>query len=176
MKKLFTVLMLFISILPGLYAQSTSKEDKAFEIPDNIIINSRFYIDLEKGNKLTIELTDISDLQKISNVDSLLMAFINDVKPLKDSLSDPLTSKRIDYVTDAQGRKKIRIQQHQSKGDNYLLNNGELSSLKINQDTINIIGVIANPSKARQNKVSLRNPRYYHLLFYLNNIDELPRY
>ena len=176
MKKLFTVLMLFTSILPELCAQSTSKEDKAFEIPDNIIINSRFYIDLEKGNKLTIELTDISDLQKISNIDSLLMAFINDVKPLKDSLSDPLTSKRIDYVTDAQGRKKIRIQQHQSKGDNYLLNNGELSSLKIYQDTINIIGVIANPSKARQNKVSLRNPRYYHLLFYLNNIDELPRY
>lgn len=106
MKKTLGVLMLFISILPELCAQSNSKEDKAFEIPDNIIINSRFYIDLQKGNKLTIELSDISDLQKISNIDSLLTVFINDLKPLNDSLSDPLTSKRIDYVTDAQGRKK----------------------------------------------------------------------
>jgi len=167
--------MLFISILPGLCAQSNSKEDKAFEIPENIIINRRFYVDLEKGNRLEIELTDIADLIKISNIDSLLKTFINDIKPLKDSLSDPLTAKRIDYVIDALGRKKIRIRQYQPKGDNYLLNKGELSSLKINQDTINIIGVITNPPKAQQ-KISLRNPRYYHLLFYLNNIDELAGY
>jgi len=175
MKKTSIVLMLFISILPGLYAQSNSKEDKAFEIPENIIINRRFYVDLEKGNRLEIELTDIADLVKISNIDSLLKIFINDIKPLKDSLSDPLTAKRIDYVTDASGRKKIRIRQYQPKGDNYLLNKGELSSLKISQDTINIIGVITNPPKAQQ-KVSLRNLRYYHLLFYLNNIDELAGY
>ena len=62
-----------------------------------------------------------------------------------------------------------------SKGDNYLLNNGELSSLKINQDTINIIGVIANPPKPQQ-KISLNNPRYYHLVFYLNNFNELAGY
>lgn len=176
MKKTWSVLMLFISILPELCAQLNSKEDKAYEIPDNIIINSRFYIDLGKGNKLTIELSDITDLQKISNIDSLLTVFMNDVKILKDSHSDALASKRIDYVTDARGRKKIRIQQSHPKGDSYLLNNGELSSLKINQDTINIIGVIADPSKPKQNKVSLKNPRYYHLLFYLNNIEELPGY
>ncbi|MFI5185385.1 MAG: hypothetical protein ACHQF0_01525 [Chitinophagales bacterium] len=176
MKKKFSVLMLFISILTELCAQSNNKEDKAFEIPDNIIINSRFYIDLEKGNKLTIELSDITDLQKVSNVDSLLTVFINDLKPLRDSLSDPLASKRIDYVTDAQGRKKIRLLQYHPKGDSYLLNHGDLSSLKLNQDTINIIGIIANPSKPRQNKISLRNPRYYHLIFYLNTIDELPGY
>jgi len=175
MKETFIVLMLSMSILADLCAQSKSKEDKAFEIPENIIVNRRFYIDLDKGNKLTIELTDITDLQKIANIDSLLKVFANDLTPLKDSLSDPLTSKRIDYVTDAQGRKKIRIVKYPSKGDNYLLNNGELSSLKINQDTINIIGVIANPPKPQQ-KISRSNPRYYHLLFYLNNFDELAGY
>ena len=175
MKKTFIVLMLMTSIATDLCAQSKSKEDKAFEIPDNIVINRRFYIDLEKGNKLTIEVTDITDLKRIANVDSLLKVFAGDLTPLKDSLSDPLSSKRIDYVTDAQGRKKIRILKHPSKGDNYLLNNGELSSLKIDQDTINIIGVIPNPPKAQQ-KISLTNPRYYHLLFYLNNFDELAGY
>ena len=175
MKKTFIVLMLSISIQAELCAQSKSKEDKAFEVPENIVINRRFYIDLEKGNKLTIELTDITDLQRIANIDSLVRVFANDLTPLKDSLSDPIASKRIDYVIDAQGRKKIRILRYPSRGDNYLLNNGELSSLKINQDTINIIGVITNPPKAQQ-KISLTNPRYYHLLFYLNNFDELAGY
>ncbi len=167
--------MLSMSILAELCAQSKSKEDKAFEVPENIIMNRRFYIDLEKGNKLTIEVTDITDLQRIANIDSILKVFANDLTPLKDSLSDPLTSKRIDYVTDAQGRKKVRILKYASKGDNYLLNNGELSSLKINQDTINIIGVISNPPKPKQ-KISLQNPRYYHLVFYLNNFNELADY
>ena len=175
MKRTLTVLVLIISILPELCAQVKSQEDKAFEIPDNIVINRRFYIDLEKGNKLEIELTDITDLQKISNIDSLLNVVINDLMPLKDSFSDPLTAKRVDYATDQRGRKKIRIQQYRPKGESYLLNNGELSSLKISQDTLNIIGIIVNPPKANQ-KISLTHPRYYHLVFYLNNIDELKGY
>ncbi|MDQ6902656.1 MAG: hypothetical protein M3139_06550 [Bacteroidota bacterium] len=175
MKKLIIVLMLSISILPNLCAQSNDKTSRAFEVPSNIIINRRFYIDLDKGNKLEIELTDITDLEKISNIDSLLKIFVSDITPFKDSLSDELTSKRIDYVTDAQGRKKIRLQHFQPKGDSYLLTNGELSSLKINQDTINIIGIVPNPSKPSQ-KISLTHQRYYHLLFYLNNIGELAGY
>ena len=175
MKKVIIVSMLFISILPDLFAQSKSKTDDAFEIPSNIIMNRRFYFDLGKGNKLQIELTDITDLHRISNIDSLLKVFVNDITPLKDSLLDPYTSKRIDYVTDAKGRKKVRLQQFQPKGDNYLLNNGEPSSLKISQDTINIIGIIPNPPKPSQ-KISLTHPRYFHLLFYLNNLGELAGY
>ena len=73
MKKVIIVLMLFVSIHADLCAQdSKSKVDKAFEIPENIIISRRFYINLEKGNKLEIDLTDITDLQKIANIDSLL--------------------------------------------------------------------------------------------------------
>ena len=176
MKKLLALSILLVNLFSAALCQSKTGEDKAYAIPENIVIMNRFYIDLEKGNKLTIELTDFSDLQKIMNIDSLLTVFMNDMKPLNDSLSNPLTAKRVDYVTDAQGRKKIRIQQYQPKGNNYLLNNGDLSSLKISQDTINIIGVINNPSKAELHKVSKGNPRYYHLLFYLNHLDELPEY
>ncbi len=175
MKKIIIVLVLLVSVTPELWAQLGDKADKAFEIPEDIIIDRRFYIDLGKGNKLEIEVTDMADLDRIANMDSLLNIFITDITPLKDSLSNPLTAKRIDYVTDAQDRKKIRLQQFQPKGDNYLLNNGDLSSLKITQDTINIIGIITNPPKAFQ-KISLTHPRYYHLLFYLNNIGELAGY
>src|SRR5689334_17081103 len=115
MKKCTSVLMLLISITANLCAQS-GKEDKAFEVPSNILMNRRFYIDLGKENKLRIELTDINDLSRIANMDSLIGVFLQDIALLKDSLADPLTSKRIDYVTDAQNRKKIRFQQFQPKG------------------------------------------------------------
>ena len=174
MKKTISVLMLLTSITASLCAQ-TSKSDKAFEVPENIIINRRFYINLDKGNQFKIELTDITDLDRVANIDSLLQVFIDDIASLQDSLSDPLTSKRIDYVTDAQGRKKIRFQQFGTKGASFLLNKGELASLRTEQDTIHIIGIIINPPKAKE-KISLTHPRYYHLTFYLNNISELSSY
>ncbi len=174
MKKTICILMLLSSITVNLCAQK-DKSDKTFEVPENIIINRRFYIDLDNGNRVKIELTDITDLDKIANIDSLLQVFINDIEPLQDSISDPLTSKRIDYVTDAQGRKKIRLQQFQPKGASFLLSKGEAASLRTEQDTIHLIGVITNAPKPKQ-KISIKNPRYYHLTFYLNNISELSNY
>ncbi len=175
MKKAIIVWMLLAGIMQDLCAQSNSKSDKAFQVPDNIIINRRFFVSLDKGNKLQIELTDITDLQSLANIDSLLQVFITDIAPLKDSIADPLTSKRIDYITDAQGKRKIRFQQFQPKGATFLLNKGELASLRTEQDTLNIIGIITNPPKPEQ-KISLNNPRYYHLTFYLNNMNELTGY
>ena len=108
-------------------------------------------------------------------MDSLLGEFKRDMVPLKDSFYDQLTSKRVDFSTDAEGRKKIRFQQFQPDGSSFLLKNGEIASLKIAQDTVNIIGVITDPPKP-QDRIKLTNPRYYHLTFYLNNISELPDY
>jgi hypothetical protein len=175
MKKTISVLMLFISITGNLCAQTNNKSDKTFEVPDNIIFNRRFYINLEKGNKMEIEVSDIADLDRLANMDSLLQIFLQDIAPLKDSLADPLSAKRIDYVTDGQGRKKIRFQQLQPKGASYILNNGEWASLRTEQDTITIIGIIKTPPKAKQ-KISLINPRYYRIIFSLNDVSELKMY
>ena len=171
MKKTMSLLMLLTSIAASLCAQ-TNRSDKSFEVPENIVINRRFYLSFDKGNKVEIELTDITDLDRLTNIDSLLQIFAQDIAPLKDSLADPLTSKRIDYITDAQGRKKIRFQQFQAKGASFLLNKGELASLRTEQDTVNIIGIINNPPAPSQ-KISLTLPRYYHFTFFLNNMNEL---
>ncbi len=174
MKKQISLLMLLISITVTLCAQ-TNSSDKAFEVPQNIIINRRFYINLPNKNKLKIEVTDITDLGRIANMDSILHLFLQDINPLQDSIANDLTSKRIDYVTDAQNRKKIRFQQFQPKGASFLLQNGDLASLRTEQDTIHIIGVIINAPKPQQ-QISRTNPRYYHLTFYLNNIHEINDY
>jgi hypothetical protein len=167
--------MLLTSIQASLCAQKKSKSDEAFEVPENIIIVRRFYIDLGKENKLRIGVTDLTDLQRIANMDSLLQVFKEDMASLKDSFTNPLTSKKIDYVTDAKGRKKIRFQQFQPEGAAFLLDDGNLASLRTEQDTVNIIGVITNPPKP-EDDISKTNPRYYHLTFYLNNIEELANY
>src|SRR5664279_5170219 len=103
MKKTICVLMLFTSITGSLCAQTVNKSDKTFEVPENIVFNRHFMLDLGKGNKMDIKVSDISDLERLSNMDSLLQIFVNDITPLKDSLADPLTSKRVDYFTDTKG-------------------------------------------------------------------------
>lgn len=175
MKRVIFVWMLLTGISAALCAQSNDRSDKAFEVPDNIVFTRRFDIDLGSGNKMLIELTDITDLDRVSNIDSLLRIFLNDIASLKDSLDDPLTAKRIDYVTDAQNRKKIRFQQFNAKGTSFFIDKGETAALRTIQDTINLIGVVPDPPKPTT-KISLKNPRYYHFTFYLNTIDELGDY
>jgi hypothetical protein len=175
MKKTIYFLMLFNSITASLCAQTNNEKDKTFEVPENIIINKRFMVDLEKGNKMQIELTDITDLDRVANIDSLLQVFLADIASLKDSLANPLTSKRIDYVADAVGRKKIRFQQFQPKGASFLVDKGELAFLRTEQDTIHLIGIIVNPP-APEEKISRTSPRYYHYTFYLNEMSEISSY
>jgi len=165
--------MLLISITGDLCAQTSS--DKTFEAPANVIVNRRFMVNLDKGNRMQLELTDISDLQVVENMDSLLQVFLTDIVPLKDSLADQLSSKRIDYITDVAGRKKIRFQQFMPKAAGFLIDKGELASLRTEQDTIHIIGFIKNPPAA-EDRPSHTDQRYYHFIFYLNNISELVTY
>jgi hypothetical protein len=136
MKKTTIVLMLLTGITGSLCAQTENKSDKAFEVPSNIIFTRRFTVDLNNGNKMQVALSDIADLNRLMNIDSLLQQFLKDIESMKDSLADPVTSKRIDHITDAQGRKKIRLQQHQPKGTSFLVDKGELASLRTEQDTI----------------------------------------
>jgi hypothetical protein len=175
MKKLFALTMLVTGIALNSFGQNDAS-DKTFEVPDNILMSRKFEFKLNKGNKMKLELSALVDLERVSNVDSLLRIFLLDIAPLKDSLSDPLTSKRIDHVTDTQGRKKIRLNQFKEKGASFLVKNGELASLRTAQDTIHLIGIISNPADASGELVSRINPRYYHYTFYINDMNELEAY
>jgi hypothetical protein len=176
MKQIVLLLVLFTGTTAKLCAQAKSRTDQAFEVPPDIAFNRLFNVSLDNGNKMRIELSDITDLSRLQNIDSLLTVFLADMEGLKDSLSDPLSSKRIDHFTDAEGRKKIRLQQFLPPGNAYLLNTrGELASLRTEQDTIHIIGILVNPPPPRE-KISLTHPRYYHFTFFLNSISELNHY
>jgi hypothetical protein len=174
--KSFYFLMLATSITGACFAQqaATTNSDKIFELsPD--IFNRRFIIELGKGNILQIELNDISDLARFNNMDSVLRVFLQDIEPLKDSLSDELAAKRIDYITDSAGRKKIRVQQFKPKGSNYLVNHGDAAALKLEQDTVNFIGIVPFRAKYTLRKAFMAT-RYYRLSFFVNNLPDLKAY
>src|SRR5882757_9500497 len=141
MKKLIYLLVLAASTGQAGFAQDktpVTNADKTFEPPANSIKN-KFLIDLKNGNKMQIELSEPDGIGFFRNIDSLLRVFMHDMEPFKDSLSDELMVKRIDYKIDSSGRKEIRIQRFKPKGDSYVIERGELAALKLEQDTINII-------------------------------------
>lgn len=172
----FYIPMLLISITGACFAQPAiiTNSDKVFELSSDIF-QRRFIIELGKGNILQIELNDMADLARFNNMDSVLRVFLQDTEPLQDSLSDELSSKRIDYLTDSMGRKKIRIQQFKPKGSSYLVNHGDAAALKLEQDTVNFIGMVPFRAKYTLRKAFM-STRYYRLSFFVNNVNDLKAY
>lgn len=135
------MLMLTLSIKGAAFAQDTTvlnDKDKTFEFPDRYF-HTRFLIALGKENRLRLDLVDQKVLAQLPDIDSLLHVFIQDMEPFKDSLTDELSTKRVDYRIDAPGRKKIRIQQFKTEGSSFVLDKGDLSALKLEQDTVYIL-------------------------------------
>ncbi|MEO5944539.1 MAG: hypothetical protein ABIP30_13905 [Ferruginibacter sp.] len=174
MKRTFYLMMLFSGISGALYAQGNTAADKIFQAPmENV--ERRFLIELGQENKMQIELANINDLEYIRNIDSLLQVFRNDMEPFKDSLADNISSKRVDYIIDTAGKKKIRIQQFYTKGSSFYINNGDVSLLKSEQDTIHISGMIPYEKKESHHRIT-KSIRYYHVTFYINRISEMATY
>lgn len=174
MKKKCYVLMLLLSITGTLYAQHSLKSDQLFDLPPNHA-QRRFTIDLGKDNKMQIELSDMKDLELFNNIDSVIRVFLADIEPLRDSLTDELKPKRIDYAIDSSGRKKIRIQQYNPKGSNFLVEGGDIASLKLEQDTIHFIGTVSFIAKYKFRK-AVFSSRRYRVSFFLNDWNDLSQY
>lgn len=147
--------------------------DQLFELPAHKT-SDRFYLDLDKGNRMVVEVGDLGDVARFNNMDSLLLVFLADMRPFKDSLADPLTTKQIDYVIDASGKKKLRIRCIRPEGSGFLLEGNEPAALKTEQDTIRLLFITElPPSRGKRN-----NPgyRYNRLSFYINRYSELEGY
>jgi hypothetical protein len=174
MKKIMYVLALVTSAAGNLCAQERTKSEELFDIPDSWF-HRKFVIDLGKGNKMQLEARDMGDLQRMSNVDSIIRSFLHDIAPLKDSLADELTAKRIDYIPDSTGQKKIRFQQFKSKGSTFLVSDGDMNGLKLEQDTVYITCAVHYTAKYTLRK-AFPDTRYYRISFFINRIQELGGY
>jgi hypothetical protein len=187
MSKMMTGVLLLLWSIPGiLYAQDNdnttqdnaytryknlSAEDRLFSLPPNSI-DIDYRVELNKKNVMLLQMTATSHLHRFENIDSILLVFLGDMKAFKDSLSDPMTIKRIDYLIDTSGQKKLRIRQSRPASPTFLLDGSEPALLRLQQDTIFIMmATRPGDSHAGNNEV-----RYDRLGFFLNRYEELEGY
>jgi hypothetical protein len=174
MSRIYWLMLGLLSITGRICAQDNDQKspvaEKVFGLPPHSIAH-RFRIDLGKGNQLFVELGAMSDVYRLSNIDSFLLVFIGDMKTFHDSLSDPMTTKRIDYVIDAAGEKKIRIRQSKSPGATFLLDREGPAVLKLEQDTVNIL--LLSAASPGEKGMQVSGIRYDRIRFVINRYEEL---
>jgi hypothetical protein len=186
MQKLMTMLGLLLGITGTLFAQqrgpkemtpaeyqALSPEERLFT-PAPYSIGIDYTITLDRGNKLIMSLANGHDLHTFENIDSLLAVFLGDLKPLRDSLADPMTVNRIDYLIDTSGHKKLRIRQTRPPGTSFLVGGSEPALLKIRQDTVYIL-IVSKVAQHGEGK-NIDGLRYDRLCFLLNRYSELDAY
>jgi hypothetical protein len=174
MKRIFLFGMLLASFLQEGFAQpepGLTAMERIFDSPFKGF-NRRYLLDLGKGNKVQIEIADLQDLEKFANADSILKVFIQDIEPLKDSLTDPLNNVRIDYILDSSGVKKIRLRQFQHSSTGFVNDHGEFSALKTEQDTIYLCGTLNYTLKTFGRK-PWTEIRSYRMAIFINRVQEL---
>ena len=174
MNKIFIGLML----LCGIYKEGLAQTAVSNEYPFNIPANSTgryFWVDLDKGNKVQVYVDNIADLDKISNMDSIIYGFLKDLKKFEDSLKDESTVRRVDYNLDDAVNRKLRITQYRPVGNTYLVKDDEAAVLKTGQDTINFTGKTDFIANSLLRKKS-RDTRYYKVTFLLNNLADISDY
>jgi len=171
MKNFICTMLTLLSIMETLCAQHQVRANIQSFGTASGNLERRFWIDMGKGNRLCLELEDAEDIVKFTNVDSLLMVFLSDMKPFNDSLSDPLSWHLIDYVVDGTGKKKVRLQTFHPTASSYLLDQPEPASLRLEQDTIQI--VLEYPVSNGRNHDGIRQDR---LSLYLNDYHQLSNY
>jgi hypothetical protein len=172
MKTPMFLLGILLSITAMLCAQSPldpvqPPETQLFELP-YFSIGAAWHFDLGKGNFFELELADNSQLSRFLNVDSLLLVFLDDMKPFRDSLANPMSGKRIDYLIDTAGRKLVRIHETKQRGSAFLLGDDQPSLLRTRQDTIYIF--LLAPPLSRNGYLPVR---YNRLTVVINRYDQL---
>jgi hypothetical protein len=168
----FALLGLLLSIAGTLCAQKEEKaigEEQLFE-PPAYCFTIIYKIRLGNGNTLQIQLANGYDIRSFRNIDSLLTVFLDDMKAFRDSFTDPLTVKHIDYLIDTTGKKKLRIRQYRPAATSFLLDGPEPAILRTRRDSITILLVTpAGPFPGR----TIRGLRYDRLSFFVNHYSEL---
>lgn len=179
-RRMIICLLSFLSIMGKIFAQENVNTPNTNATMNNLNVSNgpqpcRFDISLSKGNHLQIFLNRFNDIYYLQNIDSILNVYLNDIKPFKDSLSNELNSRRINYIISTNGTRIIHLLRHSPEEEGFLLRNGEIAQLKSAQDTIGITRAMPsfeNNQKNREKKGSY----YYSILFYLNRLDELSQY
>ena len=135
------------------------------------LIGKKFEVDLGKGKKMFIELSKLSLLSNIKNLDSIVDQFLINVIPLKDSFADQKIQYKIDYLMMDEEKAALKLTKYAPGYDEYMLSGGEVSKLRTKQDSILIFGKIEKEGSKFRTIESRFD--YYRVTFVLNQLNDL---
>jgi len=146
---------------------------RTFNHPAPGKLQTGFYFLLGNGNRMVLELSDISQLYTLANPDSILKIVWKALQPFRDSLAKPLVNRRIDYVFTLVDE-KLRITEYPQTSEIYSIKSNDITQLKVEQDTLrirlntNAAGIIP------RNIYGKAEPVYpYFIMLLLNNINDV---
>jgi hypothetical protein len=143
MKKLFVLFLLITGTGTTLLAQLRdlpNRTESLFDNPPPGKSNAQFTFYLSNNIRILFECDYISQLEQVPDLDSLVKQTILLLNPLADSLKEDGVVRRVDIVL-VDAIPKIRIISHPQFSNTYTIKDDELMQLKVNQDTIRIIGL-----------------------------------
>ncbi|MDB5211596.1 MAG: hypothetical protein JWQ30_2423 [Sediminibacterium sp.] len=139
--------ILFFLLLAGtgdvLHAQSIdlpNQTESLFDNPPPGKSNAQFTFYLSNRKRVMLEFGYISQTERFPDLDSLVRIASRMLLPLKDSLKADGMVRRVDVVL-TNAVPKIRIISHPEFSNTYTVKDNELMQLKVNQDTVRIIGI-----------------------------------
>lgn len=146
-------------------------------------VNIRDFVTLKNDNKIIFELDNVDDYKRLKNLDSILNLLKDDIAFYKDSLTNSTgSSVRIDYyINTMSGHRQIRFKKYSPDGDIFMYRNGDLSRLKIEGDTIQVLMYVRGEEldtymkKKGSKKTSIRYVPHYTIAvtFCMNNYSDL---
>ncbi len=141
MKKTILFFLLMAGTASLLPAQSNIPDasEMLFNTPPSGKANAVFSFYLPNKRRLMVEFTNISQINFLPDADSLVQAAAKLLLPLKDSLKADGMVRRVDMVMTS-NFPRIRIINHPEFSNSFTVRENELLQLKVNQDTIRIIG------------------------------------
>ncbi|MCW3075186.1 MAG: hypothetical protein JWP69_2255 [Flaviaesturariibacter sp.] len=158
-----------IVIYDQAYPQS-SRTENMFNRPKPGTLRNNFNFYLHNGNRLSIELSYIEQLQSLTNLDSLLKQVWRTLQPFSDSFNKPLVSRRIDYYQNAVDT-RLRFLEYPQTGNLFRIKGTDTAQLKMEQDTLRIS--LLTKREMTSNKKKIYVDQLYFVTLYLNNITDL---
>lgn len=181
MKKILIVLLLAAAgkSLPAqihynFYVNPALTSESLFNTPVPGSLPSHFDFVLPNNNRMIIEVYDIDQLKTLPNLDSLFKKIWADLQPLRDSLTDPLLIRRVDYVATLNDT-KIRIKQYTPSGTYFSYKDENLAQLKVDQDTLRFKGFTPNSGFTLPGQQTILRAQAYVVTLLLNNIPDVAK-
>jgi hypothetical protein len=177
MKKIFIIVILIAGITKTKHAHAQNNPNLVFDIPEEKFTRE-FTVELERKNRMQVSVTSMQVMDYMSNLDSILKVFFNELSVIQDSLPLKTAALRLDYNIDDARIKKLRVRKTIPADDYYAFINGAPSLLKLMQDTLVIHGKVPADWLRRSKKFKQGDygKYYFAVAFYVNDLEDLLAY